>query len=113
VYEAHSGDLILDGAKSYAVIRTDTLSKIARANYGGKNGYFFPIILLASQNVGVVDPDLIRPGMMLTIPDLQKNLDDPGARQRIKDFLNEIADVYNRKGNAVTRDRLRSLAASL
>jgi LysM repeat protein len=112
VYEQHSGDLILDGAKSYTVVRTDTLSKITRSNYGGQNGYYFPLIMLASQEV-VKDPDLIEPGMKLTIPDLRKNLDDPGARQKIKEFLNEIANVYNTKGKAVTRDRLRALAASL
>jgi hypothetical protein len=112
VYEQHSGDLILEGAKSYTVARTDTLSKITRNNYGGRNGYYFPLIMLASQDV-VKDPDLIEPGMSLTIPDLQKNLDDPGARQKVKEFLNEIAGVYNTKGNPATRDRLRALAASL
>jgi LysM repeat protein len=112
VYEQHSGDLILEGAKSYTVVRTDTLSKITRNNYGGRNGYYFPLIMLASQDV-VKDPDLIRPGMRLTIPDLQKNLNDPGARQKVKEFLNEIAGVYNTKGRTVTRDQLRALAASL
>ncbi|MDR1420576.1 MAG: hypothetical protein LBI86_09400 [Treponema sp.] len=112
VYEQHATDLILEGAKPYAVVRTDTLSRITRANYGASNGYFFPIIMLASRET-VTDPDLIKPGMDLTIPDLQRNLDDPGARQRIKEFLNEIADVYNRKGRAETRDRLRALASSL
>jgi nucleoid-associated protein YgaU len=112
VYEQHSGDLILEGAKSYTVKRADTLSKITRNNYGGKNGYYFPLIMLASQNV-VKDPDLIIPGMKLTIPDLQKNLDDPGARQKIREVLNDIAGVYNTKGHIVTRDRLRTLAASL
>jgi LysM repeat protein len=112
VYEEHSGDLILEGAKSYTVVRTDTLSKITRSNYGGRNGYYFPLIMLASQDV-VKDPDLIEPGIKLTIPDLQKNLNDPGARQKIKEFLNDIANVYNTKGKAVTRDQLRELAASL
>ncbi|MDR1900153.1 MAG: hypothetical protein LBQ55_09105 [Treponema sp.] len=112
VYETYSGDLILEGAKPYTVGRADTLSKITRANYGGKNGYFFPIIMLASRET-VTDPDLIEPGMVLTVPDLQKNLDDPGARAKLKEFLNEIAGVYDRKGQADTRDQLRALAASL
>jgi hypothetical protein len=112
VYETYSGDLILEGAKPYTVSRADTLSRITRENYGGKNGYFFPIIMLASRET-VTDPDLIEPGMVLTVPDLQKNLDDPGARAKLKEFLNEIAGVYDRKGQAVTRDQLRALAASL
>jgi hypothetical protein len=112
VYEQHTDDLILEGAKSYSVVNTDTLSKITRANYGSDNGYFFPIIMLASRGT-VTDPDLIEPGMSLTVPDLQRNLNDPGARRKIKEFLNEIADVYNRKGKAETRDRLRALSSSL
>jgi hypothetical protein len=112
VYEEHSGDLILEGARSYTVVRTDTLSKITRRHYGNGNGYYFPLIMLASREL-VTDPDYIRPGMILTIPDLQRNLNDPGARGKIKEFLNEIAAVYNRKGKTVTRDRLRDLANSL
>jgi hypothetical protein len=112
VYEQHATDLILEGATSYTVVRTDTLSKITRSSYGAGNGYFFPIIMLASRET-VTDPDLIEPGMNLVVPDLQRNLDDPGARERIREFLNEIADVYNRKGRAETRDRLRALASSL
>jgi hypothetical protein len=48
--------------------------------------------MLASSDV-VADPDKIVPGMGLTIPDLQKNLDDPGARANIKNYLLEIAKV--------------------
>jgi hypothetical protein len=107
-----SGDLILEGARAYTVVRSDTLSRISRRHYGNDNGYFFPLIMLASRGV-VSDPDYIEPGMVLAIPDLQKNLNDPGARRKIKEFLNEIAAVYNRKGKAVTRDRLQALANSL
>jgi hypothetical protein len=112
VYEQHSGSLILDGAKTYTVIRTDTLSKITKKNYGSENGYYFPLIMLASQDV-VKNPDFLLPGMKLTIPNLQKNLNDPGARQKIKEFLNEIAGVYDTKGQTLMRNRLRTLAASL
>jgi hypothetical protein len=42
----------------------------------------------------VIDPDLIRPGMKLTIPDLQKNLNDKDARAELKSFLLDIANVY-------------------
>ncbi|MDR2159981.1 MAG: hypothetical protein LBP23_07950 [Treponema sp.] len=112
VYETYSGDLILDGAKSHTVVKTDTLSRITRANYGGKNGYFFPIIMLASRET-VTDPDLLEPGMVLTIPDLQKNLDNPETRAKMKEFMNEIAGVYDRKGQPAIRDQLKALASSL
>jgi LysM repeat protein len=112
VYETYSNDLILDGAKSYTVQPGDTLSRITRTYYGRENGYFFPIIMLASRET-VTDPDLIEPGMVLTIPDLPKNLDSPGARTKIKEFLNEIAGAYGSKNQTTVRDRLRALAASL
>jgi hypothetical protein len=112
VYEEYSGDIILEGAKTYTVVFADTLSKITRKNYGAKNGYFFPLIMLASRKV-VTDPDYIRPGMRLTIPDLEKNLNNPGTRKKIKEFLNQIAGVYDAKGKIETRNQLRALAASL
>jgi LysM repeat protein len=93
-------------------VKGDTLSAISRNNYGGKNGYYFPLIMLASSDV-VLDPDLIEPGMKLTVPDLQKNLGDDYARGKLKNFLNEIAGIYNKKGRTETRDRLRDLASSL
>ena len=116
VYEQYSGDIILTGAKTYRVVWGDTLAKIARRQYGSRNGYYFPLILLASRNV-VTDPDKLISGMRLTIPDLQRNLNDPGARQKIKNFLLEIANVYNshpeRKWGVQTRNQLRALASSL
>jgi LysM repeat protein len=112
VYETYSDDLILDGAQSYTVLPGDTLSRITRSYYGRENGYFFPVIMLASRET-VTDPDLIEPGMVLTIPDLPKNLDSPGARTRMKEFLNEIANAYGSKNQITVRDRLRALASSL
>jgi nucleoid-associated protein YgaU len=115
-YEKYSGDIILEGAKTHRVGPGEDLSKIARRYYGGVNGYYFPLILLASRNAAR-DPDVLRPGMALTIPDLKRNLDDPGARQKLKEFLYEIADVYNGRLNtnwgAESRRQLRALAASL
>jgi LysM repeat protein len=112
VYETYSDDLVLEGAKSYTVLPGDTLSKITRAYYGRENGYFFPIIMLASRET-VTDPDLIEPGMVLTIPDLPKNLDSSGARTKMKEFLNEIANAYGSKDQTTVRDQLRALASSL
>ena len=109
VYNKYDNRLILDGATDYVVVSGDTLTRISRSNYGPGNGYYFPLIMLASNDV-VQDPDLIEPGMRLAIPDLQRNLDDPGARQAMKDFFNEIADVYERKSTNEERTVLRNLA---
>jgi hypothetical protein len=109
VYNKYESRLILDGATDYVVVSGDTLTRISRANYGAGNGYYFPLIMLASNDV-VQDPDLIEPGMHLAIPDLQRNLDDPGARQAMKDFFNEIAGVYEQKSTSEERAVLRNLA---
>jgi hypothetical protein len=101
VYDAYREALILDGAQSYTVVRGDYLAAITRKFYSGDNGYFFPLIMLASSEM-VLDPELIEPGMVLTIPNLQKNLDDPTARMYLKGFLRDMADVYEQKVTAMT-----------
>ena len=110
IYNQFRGDLILDGADSYTVVSGDTLSAISRAQY--QNGFYFPLIMLASSDV-VLDPDQIEPGMKLTIPDLQKNLNDARAKGKLKDFLVEIAKVYDRRSRPADADGLRNHAASL
>jgi LysM repeat protein len=87
-------DLILDGSEAYTVVRGDTLSKISQSKY--RNGFYYPLIMMASNNI-VKDQDLIRPGMVLTIPRLQVNLDDPRARESMKRFFIEIANITERK----------------
>jgi hypothetical protein len=109
VYSKYETKLILDGATDYEVAAGDTLTRISRSKYGAGNGYYFPLIMLAS-NAVVQDPDLIEPGMHLAIPDLQRNLDDPGARQAMKDFFIEIAEVYEQKSIGEERAVLRNLA---
>jgi hypothetical protein len=84
LYDRFRKDLILDGAEKYTVESGDTLSAIAREKY--PSGMYYPIIMLASSDV-VLDPDLIEPGMELTVPNLQKNLDSPKAKANIKKFL--------------------------
>jgi hypothetical protein len=112
LYNKYEGRLILDGAGSYVIQAGDTLSKIARGRYGEVNGLYFPLIMLANEIV--TDPDVIEVGANLTIPDLQRNLDDPNSRQALKDFLREIAAVYQRKGVfESTRRGLQQLADSL
>jgi LysM repeat protein len=97
IYAEYRDDIILDGAKEYTVKSGDTLSRIARDQYGSvDNAYYFPLIMLASRNV-VADPDLIEPGSKLTVPDLQKNLNDASARREIKRFLKDVAGVYENR----------------
>jgi hypothetical protein len=109
VYNKYENRLILDGATDYVVVPGDTLTRISRTKYGSGNGYYFPLIMLASNDM-VQDPDLIEPGMHLSIPDLQRNLDDSGARQAMKDFFTEIAAVYEQKSVSEERAVLRNLA---
>jgi hypothetical protein len=112
VYDTYRPELILEGAGRYKVVKGDTLSAITRRQYGAGNGYFFPLIMLASSDV-VLDPDLIEPDMILAIPDLQRNLDNPKARGKIKAFLIDIAGIYEQKASPVTQRRLLELATSL
>jgi hypothetical protein len=109
VPSSRSTDLILDGAETYTVVRGDTLTKIAKSKY--QNGFYYPLIMMASQNV-VKDQDLITPGMRLTIPRLQVNLNDSRAKESMKKYFLEIASLTERKR---PRDAagLRSLANSL
>jgi len=113
-YTEHAPDLILDGAKTYKVKWGDTLSKIAKKYYGPKpKSFYFPLIMLASSDV-VKNPDLISSGMVLTIPDLNKNLADPKARANIKSLLLHIADIYkDAKKYPKTQEGLISLSNSL
>jgi len=66
---------------------------------------------MASSNV-IRDQDRIIPGMKLTIPRLQANLDDSRARASMKRFFLETASITERKR---PRDAagLRNLANSL
>jgi nucleoid-associated protein YgaU len=115
VYEQYDTVLDMKGAKKYTVRKGDTLSKISKKFYGTSRAYFFPVIMLASQNV-VVNPDLVVKGMHLSIPNLQRNLDNRKTRAKIKEFLLKIADVYKRSSapwaNVMER-RLRSQARKL
>ncbi|MDR1970928.1 MAG: LysM peptidoglycan-binding domain-containing protein [Treponema sp.] len=102
IYDRHGEGIILAGAKTYTVMKNDTLSHIARAHYGaGDHPYYFPLIIAASkEGVDIVDPDSIEVGMQLTIPDLQANLNDPKARANLKSLLKAVADFYAAKPGA-------------
>jgi len=104
--------LVLDGAELYTVIIADTLSHIARLKYGAVNGYFYPLIIMASRDI-VEDQDLIEPNTVLTIPDLQANLADARARASMKNFFLEIAEITEREHKRpIDSVELRKLAAT-
>jgi hypothetical protein len=121
VFNQYRSGLILTGAKQYTVQSSDTLSRLANREFGAGNGYYFPVIMLASSEDAVIqDPDVIEPGMHLTIPVLKTNLDDANARANIKAYLKDISEVYARKyaetGKAdynVTKTRLVELSNTL
>jgi len=106
-YAKYAGHLILDGAGTYTVESGDILSHIANAQYG--DGYYYPIIMLASSDV-VLDPDKIQPGMELTIPDLEKNLADAKAKDAIKGIILDCAKIEEDRGRAETATGLRDHA---
>ena len=112
VYDKYQSSLIMTGAQTYTVVRGDTLTSITKKFYPNDSGFYFPVIMLASNDV-VLDPDLIQPGMKLTIPDLKANLNNANARAKIKSYLLEIADVYRKKGNEAEQKGLQDLSKSL
>jgi hypothetical protein len=91
-----ASDLILDGAETYTVVRKDTLSYIAKLKYGSNNGFYYPLIMMASRDL-VEDQDYIEPGMVLTIPRIQPNLNDARAKASMKKFFLELADITERQ----------------
>jgi len=110
VYDRYRKNLILDDAQKYTVVSGDTLSAISRGQY--QNGFYFPVIMMASSDV-VLDPDEIELAMELTIPDIQKNLDDPKARTNIKNFLLDVAKIEDDRSRPQDAEGLRNLANSL
>ncbi|MDR0301533.1 MAG: LysM peptidoglycan-binding domain-containing protein [Treponema sp.] len=100
-------ELVLDGAANHKVVFGDTLSGIAAKRYG--NLFYFPLIRLA--NTGVVsDPDVLKPNTNLVIPDLQKNLDNAGARALLRADMLAIAAQYEMQGKPNSAAELRALA---
>jgi LysM repeat protein len=89
LYDANTG-LDLTGATTYTVKDGDTLSIISRHVYD--DGFYYPIIMLASQGV-VINPDKIKPGMALIIPDLERNKNNANSRKSMKNCLNGFASI--------------------
>ncbi len=103
VYENYLDVLDLTGADTYTVKQGDTLTSITKASYGEDNGYYFPLIMLASKNV-VQDPELIRPGMKLTIPSLEKNINNVEKAKVLSPYFKDIAGVYKQKKTKAAPD---------
>ena len=121
IYSNYRNRLDMTGAQDYTVAAGDSLSQITRHFYGSLtnvgsagtgNGFYFPIVMMASDS-HIVDPDLIEPGMALKIIDLRRNLDNPVSRQAIKDCLRDVAYIYNRKEDNATESGLLRLSDSL
>ena len=114
--------LDLTGAQRYIVVDGDTLNEITRRFYGHltdvgmagrSNGFFYPILMLASPEANIADPDLIFPNMSLNIPDLRRNLANPTSREAIRNSLRQTAGIYDRKGIPEESEGLLRLANSL
>jgi nucleoid-associated protein YgaU len=122
IYDNYYSSLDMYGRQEYTVVWGDTLSKITRHYYGdltdvgeagSRNGFYFPILMMASPDSHIVDPDLIVPGLTLTIIDLKRNLEDPAAHQAIKDSIKDIASIYDVKNKPTEVDGLIKLSNSL
>ena len=105
-------ELILQGASRHNIIWRDSLSQIAARVYGAENMYYFPLIRLANANV-VSDPDMIMPDVVLVIPDLQANLNDPGARALLKTEMLSMVVHYQRRNMLRAAAEIRNLADRL
>jgi hypothetical protein len=95
LYDANTG-LDFTGSGSYTVKSGDTLSEISRHAYN--DGFYYPVIMLASRGV-VINPDKIKPGMELTIPDLERNKANTTSRKSMKNCLNGFATIEKNKAN--------------
>ena len=115
VYSNYSEALNLDGAETYTVKTGDTLTDITKKFYGEENGYYFPLIMMASKDV-VKDPELIRPGMKLTVPKLEANINDSERAKKLSPYFKDIANVYKLKhtnASANIRENLLNISEAL
>lgn len=103
VYNTYADALVLDGAETYEVQPGDTLTAITKSFYGDDKGYYFPLIMLASRDV-VKDPELIAPGMKLTVPSYDANINDPEVAKNLSPYFKDIAGVYKQKKTEAAPD---------
>ena len=103
VYDNYLDALDLTGADTYTVKKGDTLTSITKSMYGEDNGYYFPLIMLASKDV-VKDPEMIRPGMKLTVPSLERNINNVEKAKILSPYFKDIAGVYKQKKTKAAPD---------
>lgn len=103
VYTTYADALVLDGAETYEVKSGDTLTAITKSHYGDDKGYYFPLIMLASRDV-VKDPELIAPGMQLTIPNFDANINDKEVAKKLSPYFKDLAGVYKQKRTEAAPD---------
>jgi hypothetical protein len=122
IYDNYYSSLDMYGSQEYTVKWGDTLSKITRRYYGdlvdvgeagSNNGFYYPLLMMASPDSRIVDPDLIVPGLTLNIIDLERNLANPVAHQAIKDSIKEISYIYHAKNKPAEEAGLIRLSNSL
>jgi hypothetical protein len=102
-YNRHQSGIILDGAENYTVKKGEILSGIARQKY--RDGSLYPLIMMVSTNVS--DPDRLTPGMNLTIPALNVNLNDSRARESMNRYFSDIAKIEDQRGRRNTAALIR------
>jgi len=103
----HRSNIILEGAVKYTVRSGDILAGIGKQFYS--DGSWYPLIMMVSDDV-VKDPDVIEPGMVLTIPDLNRNIADARAKNSINAFFPGIADIEEKRGRHATAVLIRNHA---
>ena len=103
--------VITTGAANYTVQRGDTLANIASRRYGANNMDYFPLIRLVNARI-IPNPDVIEPGLVIVIPNLQTNLNDSEVRAALKIEMNSTAARYDGRYPQAAA-RLRALANSL
>jgi len=57
---------------------------------------------------GIANPDRISPGMRLTIPDANINMNDPEARVAINRYFLQIAQFEEQRGRRRTAELIRN-----
>ncbi|MCL2214455.1 MAG: LysM peptidoglycan-binding domain-containing protein, partial [Treponema sp.] len=110
IFNRYSSNLILTNAQQYTVVSGDQMRLISERFYG--NQLYYPLILLANRDQ-VVDPALINVGMVLTIPDLNANLNNPASLQSIKETYRDVAALRRAEGSTAEADSLLAFGNGL
>lgn len=119
----------------YKIVSGDTLSQIAERFYGNKDrAYFFPIIIAytldsfanidasfenvdegnpKALNIRIDDPDVIKPGMILRIPNFEEFMESPTHTRLAKPLFERIAMQYQNKNRPGVAKTIRERAERL